>query len=218
MYRSSAAGYENKYSTIIAVLCLLLTYTQAAINNSNNNGNSARPNGQYSSYQQNDAAAAAVPTTYFTNNQNQYVHNNQQQQPHYQQQQQQQHYQQQSQQQQQHQQDFAKEKDVLERFHHRFPDGSYEFRYELADGTARYERGYFLIYDKIKTLVVVGYYSYRQTDGRYITVFYNADQNGYRQNQSITPQVYPNLPRSIEVPQFKESIDYATERPNKGRQ
>lgn len=185
----------------IIVFCSLafLSCTQAAVSN-----NSARPNNQYSSsYQQNDAAAS----TYFTNNQNQYTQNNRLgggNQQNYQPQQQQQ------------QQDVVKEKDVLERFHHRFPDGSYEFRYELTDGTARYERGYFLIYDKIKTLVVVGYYSYRQTDGRYITVFYNADQNGYRQNQSITPEVYPNLPRSIEVPQLHESVDYNTDRPNKG--
>ena len=157
----------NKLSAIIVYCSLALAYTQAAVSN-----NSALPNNQYSSnYQQNDAAAS----TYFPNNQKQYAHssrlsagNQQNYQP--------------SQQQQQ-QQDVVKEKDVLERFHHRFPDGSYEFRYELTDGTARYERGYFLIYDKIKTLVVVGYYSYRQTDGRYITVFYNADQNGYRQNQ-----------------------------------
>ncbi|XP_039960230.1 uncharacterized protein LOC120774562 [Bactrocera tryoni] len=193
---------SNKLSALIVFCSLALACTQAAVSN-----NSARPNNQYSSsYQQNDAAAA----TYFKNNQNQYAQssrlsggNQQSYQPP---------------QQQQQQQDVVKEKDVLERFHHRFPDGSYEFRYELTDGTARYERGYFLIYDKIKTLVVVGYYSYRQTDGRYITVFYNADQNGYRQNQSITPQVYPNLPRSIEVPQLHENVDYNTDRPNKGRQ
>ncbi|XP_017136278.1 larval cuticle protein LCP-14 [Drosophila miranda] len=89
---------------------------------------------------------------------------------------------------------------LLDRFDNRYPDGSYEYRFELDDGTARYERGYFAMIDKVKTLMVVGYYSYRMTDGRYITVFYNADQFGYRQNQSITPQVYPNLPRSIEVP------------------
>ncbi|EDW27516.1 GL20236 [Drosophila persimilis] len=89
---------------------------------------------------------------------------------------------------------------LLDRFDNRYPDGSYEYRFELDDGTARYERGYFALIDKVKTLMVVGYYSYRMTDGRYITVFYNADQFGYRQNQSITPQVYPNLPRSIEVP------------------
>ncbi|SPP86533.1 larval cuticle protein LCP-14 [Drosophila guanche] len=89
---------------------------------------------------------------------------------------------------------------LLDRFDNRYPDGSYEYRFELDDGTARYERGYFAMVDKVKTLMVVGYYSYRMSDGRYITVFYNADQFGYRQNQSITPQVYPNLPRSIEMP------------------
>ncbi|XP_068156404.1 LOW QUALITY PROTEIN: larval cuticle protein 1 [Drosophila tropicalis] len=89
---------------------------------------------------------------------------------------------------------------LLDRFNHRYPDGSYEYRFELDDGTARYERGYFALVNEVKTLMVVGYYSYRMTDGRYITVFYNADQFGYRQNQSITPQVYPNLPRSIDVP------------------
>ncbi|EDW07482.1 larval cuticle protein 16/17 [Drosophila mojavensis] len=94
---------------------------------------------------------------------------------------------------------------LLDRFNHRYPDGSYEFRFELDDGTARYERGYFAIINEVKTLMVVGYYSYRMPDNRYITVFYNADQFGYRQNQSITPEVYPNLPRSIEVPMLKES-------------
>ncbi|KAH8274743.1 hypothetical protein KR026_001350 [Drosophila bipectinata] len=89
---------------------------------------------------------------------------------------------------------------LLDRFDNRYPDGSYEYRFELDDGTSRYERGYFVKIDDVKTLMVVGYYSYRMTDGRFITVFYNADQFGYRQNQSITPQVYPNLPRSIEVP------------------
>ncbi|XP_060663639.1 uncharacterized protein LOC132796476 [Drosophila nasuta] len=94
---------------------------------------------------------------------------------------------------------------LLDHFNHRYPDGSYEFRFELDDGTARYERGYFAYVDEVKTLMVVGYYSYRMPDGRYITVFYNADQFGYRQNQSITPETYPNLPRSIEVPVFKEA-------------
>ncbi|XP_017062396.1 endocuticle structural glycoprotein SgAbd-9 [Drosophila ficusphila] len=93
---------------------------------------------------------------------------------------------------------------LLDRFDNRYPDGSYEYRFELDDGTARYERGYFVKINEVKTLIVVGYYSYRMTDGRYITVFYNADQFGYRQNQSITPQVYPNLPRSIEVPLASE--------------
>ncbi|KAM8721235.1 hypothetical protein ACLKA7_007152 [Drosophila subpalustris] len=94
---------------------------------------------------------------------------------------------------------------LLDHFNNRYPDGSYEFRFELDDGTARYERGYFAYIDEVKTLMVVGYYSYRMSDGRYITVFYNADQFGYRQNQSITPETYPNLPRSIEVPVFKET-------------
>ncbi|KAH8303315.1 hypothetical protein KR059_006928 [Drosophila kikkawai] len=95
---------------------------------------------------------------------------------------------------------------LLDRFDNRYPDGSYEYRFELDDGTSRYERGYFGKINEIKTLMVVGYYSYRMTDGRFITVFYNADQFGYRQNQSITPQVYPNLPRSIEVPMAGETF------------
>ena len=72
---------------------------------------------------------------------------------------------------------------VFDNFDHRYPDGSYEFRYELADGQARYERGYFIKVNKQKSLVVVGYYSYRMPDGNYVTVFYNADRHGYRQNQ-----------------------------------
>ncbi|XP_061396628.1 uncharacterized protein LOC133332259 [Musca vetustissima] len=88
---------------------------------------------------------------------------------------------------------------VVEKFDHRHPDGSYEYRYELTDGTARYERGYFLKIDKVKELVVVGYYSYRMPTGDYITVFYNADRYGYRQNHAITRNAYPDLPRTIEV-------------------
>ncbi|KAH8344732.1 hypothetical protein KR067_005374 [Drosophila pandora] len=99
---------------------------------------------------------------------------------------------------------------LLDRFDNRYPDGSYEYRFELDDGTSRYERGYFVKVDDVKTLMVVGYYSYRMTDGRFITVFYNADQFGYRQNQSITPQVYPNLPRSIEVPMATEASSSQT--------
>ena len=72
---------------------------------------------------------------------------------------------------------------VYDNFDHRYPDGSYEFRYELADGQARYERGYFIKVNKQKSLVVVGYYSYRLPNGNYVTVFYNADRHGYRQNQ-----------------------------------
>ncbi|XP_034489608.1 uncharacterized protein LOC117793406 [Drosophila innubila] len=101
---------------------------------------------------------------------------------------------------------------LLDHFNNRYPDGSYEFRFELDDGTARYERGYFAYIDEVKTLMVVGYYSYRMPDGRYITVFYNADQFGYRQNQSITPETYPNLPRSIEVPVLKETTTSAAVR------
>ncbi|XP_075154525.1 uncharacterized protein LOC142228095 [Haematobia irritans] len=90
---------------------------------------------------------------------------------------------------------------VVERFDHRYPDGSYEFRYEISDGTARYERGYFVKIDELKELVVVGYYSYRMPNGQYVTVFYNADRYGYRQNQALTREAYPNLPRSIEIPE-----------------
>ncbi|XP_058977477.1 uncharacterized protein LOC101891190 [Musca domestica] len=88
---------------------------------------------------------------------------------------------------------------VVEKFDHRHPDGSYEYRYELSDGTARYERGYFLKIDQVRELVVVGYYSYRMPTGDYITVFYNADRYGYRQNHAITRTAYPDLPRTIDV-------------------
>lgn len=79
-------------------------------------------------------------------------------------------------------------KDTWDQYDYRFPDGSYEFRYELKDGTTRYERGYFMEYEDTnqepkKSLAVVGYYAYRSPNGKYITVFYNADRFGYRQNQ-----------------------------------
>ncbi|XP_013108660.1 uncharacterized protein LOC106087974 [Stomoxys calcitrans] len=99
---------------------------------------------------------------------------------------------------------------VVEKFDHRYPDGSYEFRYELSDGTARYERGYFLKIDKLKELVVVGYYSYRMPNNQYVTVFYNADRNGYRQNQAFSREAYPNLPRTIEVPEAEHETSART--------
>lgn len=74
-------------------------------------------------------------------------------------------------------------REIKDQFDYRYPDGSYEYRYELDNGSARYERGYFLQIDDHKILVVVGYYSYRMPNGQYITAFYNADQNGYRQTQ-----------------------------------
>uniref|UniRef100_A0A1B0FIC4 Uncharacterized protein n=1 Tax=Glossina morsitans morsitans TaxID=37546 RepID=A0A1B0FIC4_GLOMM len=92
-------------------------------------------------------------------------------------------------------------REIKDQFDYRYPDGSYEYRYELDNGSARYERGYFLQIDDHKILVVVGYYSYRMPNGQYITAFYNADQNGYRQTQAITREAYPNLPRTLNVPE-----------------
>uniref|UniRef100_A0A1A9USY0 Uncharacterized protein n=1 Tax=Glossina austeni TaxID=7395 RepID=A0A1A9USY0_GLOAU len=92
-------------------------------------------------------------------------------------------------------------REIKDQFDYRYPDGSYEYRYELDNGSARYERGYFLHIDDHKILVVVGYYSYRMPNGQYITAFYNADQNGYRQTQAITREAYPNLPRTLNVPE-----------------
>ncbi|XP_037892633.1 uncharacterized protein LOC119639101 [Glossina fuscipes] len=92
-------------------------------------------------------------------------------------------------------------REIKDQFDYRYPDGSYEYRYELDNGSARYERGYFLQIDDQKILVVVGYYSYRMPNGQYITAFYNADQNGYRQTQAITREAYPNLPRTLNVPE-----------------
>ncbi|XP_055842640.1 spore coat protein SP85-like [Episyrphus balteatus] len=86
---------------------------------------------------------------------------------------------------------------ALEQYNHRFPDGSYEFRYELPDETVRYERGYFIQFHHKKSIVVRGYYSYRLPGAGYLTVFYTADQYGYRQDSyGITPQ-RPQLPRSL---------------------
>uniref|UniRef100_A0A1A9WGP5 Uncharacterized protein n=1 Tax=Glossina brevipalpis TaxID=37001 RepID=A0A1A9WGP5_9MUSC len=98
-------------------------------------------------------------------------------------------------------------REIKDQFDYRYPDGSYEYRYELFNGSARYERGYFLQIDERKILVVVGYYSYRMPNGQYVTVFYNADQNGYRQTQTITREAYPNLPRTLSVPEFRADIN-----------
>ncbi|XP_055846216.1 endocuticle structural glycoprotein SgAbd-1 [Episyrphus balteatus] len=96
-------------------------------------------------------------------------------------------------------QDYRNQPRIIEQFNHRNPDGSYEFRYELSDGNTRYERGYFLNRNNTPSLVVTGYYAYRLDDGRYTTVFYNADHNGYRQQASTTSQGWPDLPRTIDV-------------------
>ncbi|XP_055914993.1 uncharacterized protein LOC129948150 [Eupeodes corollae] len=95
--------------------------------------------------------------------------------------------------------DYSNQPRIIEQFNHRNPDGSYEFRYELSDGNTRYERGYFLNRNNSPSLVVTGYYAYRLDDGRYTTVFYNADHNGYRQQASTTSQGWPDLPRTIDI-------------------
>ncbi|XP_055914279.1 nematocyst expressed protein 4-like [Eupeodes corollae] len=86
---------------------------------------------------------------------------------------------------------------ALDQYNHVYPDGSYEFRYELPDETVRYEKGYFIHYHHKQSLVVRGYYSYRLPGKGYLTVFYTADHYGYRQDSYGITQNRPQLPRSL---------------------
>ncbi|XP_012161149.1 uncharacterized protein LOC105665338 [Ceratitis capitata] len=102
---------------------------------------------------------------------------------------------------------------VIDQYDHRSLDGHFEYRYLLSNGEARYERAYWLPAGKSMVLARKGYYSYPLSHDKFLTVFYTADQNGYRQDSATYSRAQPTLPRSIEVPEYAPSSVYATQAP-----
>ncbi|XP_053950636.1 uncharacterized protein LOC128858403 [Anastrepha ludens] len=99
---------------------------------------------------------------------------------------------------------------VIEQYDHRSLDGHYEYRYLLSNGDARYERAYWVPVGKSMVLARKGYYSYPLPNSKFLTVFYTADQNGYRQDSTTYSRSQPTLPRSIEVPEYVATPAHAT--------
>lgn len=56
-------------------------------------------------------------------------------------------------------------------------------RYTLSNGVTRYEKSYWKpVGQNNKILARKGFYSHPLTNGKYLTVFYTADENGYLQD------------------------------------
>ncbi|XP_011188555.2 uncharacterized protein LOC105216007 [Zeugodacus cucurbitae] len=102
---------------------------------------------------------------------------------------------------------------IIDQYDHRSLDGHFEYRYLLSNGEARYERAYWLPAGKSMVLARKGYYSYPLSHDKYLTVFYTADQNGFRQDSTTYSRTQPHLPRSIEVPEYVPQTVYAANEP-----
>ncbi|XP_039961800.1 sialidase-like [Bactrocera tryoni] len=102
---------------------------------------------------------------------------------------------------------------IIDQYDHRSLDGHFEYRYLLSNGEARYERAYWLPAGKNMVLARKGYYSYPISNNKFLTVFYTADENGYRQDSTTFSRTQPHLPRSIEVPEYVPQSVYAAHSP-----
>ncbi|XP_018796629.1 PREDICTED: uncharacterized protein LOC108973677 [Bactrocera latifrons] len=102
---------------------------------------------------------------------------------------------------------------IIDQYDHRSLDGHFEYRYLLSNGEARYERAYWLPAGKNMVLARKGYYSYPISNNKFLTVFYTADENGYRQDSTTFSRTQPHLPRSIEVPEYVPQSAYAAHSP-----
>ncbi|CAH0627172.1 unnamed protein product [Chrysodeixis includens] len=61
------------------------------------------------------------------------------------------------------------------------PDGSYRFSYETSNGITRTETGNLVnAGQENEHIAVSGSYTYTDTDGEQVAVFYSADENGYK--------------------------------------
>ncbi|XP_011199212.2 uncharacterized protein LOC105223248 [Bactrocera dorsalis] len=102
---------------------------------------------------------------------------------------------------------------IIDQYDHRSLDGHFEYRYLLSNGEARYERAYWLPAGKNMVLARKGYYSYPVSHNKFLTVFYTADENGFRQDSTTFSRTQPHLPRSIEVPEYVPQSAYAAHSP-----
>ncbi|XP_068156440.1 uncharacterized protein [Drosophila tropicalis] len=98
---------------------------------------------------------------------------------------------------------------LIDAYDYRHVDGRYEYRYELSNGDTRYERAYWLpIGYERSVLARTGYYSIPLPNSQYSTIFYTADNRGYRVDKQKLTNTQPLLPRSLDVPLAKDPADY----------
>ncbi|EDW75267.1 uncharacterized protein Dwil_GK20083 [Drosophila willistoni] len=90
---------------------------------------------------------------------------------------------------------------LIDAYDYRHADGRFEYRYELSNGDTRYERAYWLpIGYERSVLARTGYYSIPLPNSQYSTIFYTADNRGFRVDKQTLTDKQPLLPRSLEVP------------------
>ncbi|CAH0727817.1 unnamed protein product, partial [Brenthis ino] len=85
---------------------------------------------------------------------------------------------------------------ILRSEHEQRPEGQYNFNFETDDGTSRQEQGSIKeVLDEKKVpqnvVVVRGFYTY-VSEGKPITVEYEADENGYRAFSDAIPKQAPS--------------------------
>uniref|UniRef100_A0A1B0BNW5 CBM39 domain-containing protein n=1 Tax=Glossina palpalis gambiensis TaxID=67801 RepID=A0A1B0BNW5_9MUSC len=104
----------------------------------------------------------------------------------------------------------VKEPYVLEQSDRRFKDGTYEYRFLLNNGVARYEKSYWEGTGNDTSLARKGYYSHPLKNGKFLTIYYTADRDGYREDLSTYTDASPVLPRSLEIPENDDVVETST--------
>ncbi|XP_075157107.1 endocuticle structural glycoprotein SgAbd-2-like [Haematobia irritans] len=89
---------------------------------------------------------------------------------------------------------------VLEQVDRRYKDGNFEYKYVLSNGVSRHEKSYWTPAGESRALARKGYYSYPLPNGKYMTVFYTSDVNGFHQDSTTYSDRAPVLPRNLDVP------------------
>uniref|UniRef100_A0A1A9USX8 CBM39 domain-containing protein n=1 Tax=Glossina austeni TaxID=7395 RepID=A0A1A9USX8_GLOAU len=104
----------------------------------------------------------------------------------------------------------VKEPYVLEQSDRRFKDGTYEYRFLLNNGVARYEKSYWEGTGNHTSLARKGYYSHPLKNGKFLTIYYTADRDGYREDLSTYTDASPVLPRNLEIPENDDVVETST--------
>uniref|UniRef100_A0A1I8PL54 Uncharacterized protein n=1 Tax=Stomoxys calcitrans TaxID=35570 RepID=A0A1I8PL54_STOCA len=71
---------------------------------------------------------------------------------------------------------------VLEQVDKRYTDGNFEYKYVLSNGVSRHEKSYWTPAGDSRALARKGYYSHPLPNGKYLTVFYTSDMNGFHED------------------------------------
>uniref|UniRef100_A0A1A9Z6B0 Uncharacterized protein n=1 Tax=Glossina pallidipes TaxID=7398 RepID=A0A1A9Z6B0_GLOPL len=98
----------------------------------------------------------------------------------------------------------VKEPYVLEQSDRRFKDGTYEYRFLLNNGVARYEKSYWEGTGNNTSLARKGYYSHPLKNGKFLTIYYTADRDATYTDAS------PVLPRNLEIPENDDVVETST--------